>query len=323
MPTTTDLNLLRAFAAVVETGSYTKAAEKLNCPKSWVSRAVTSLEDELGVRLLHRTTRSISMSTAGTTLYERIQEPLAALSRSATELSDVEGAPTGTLRIAATVDFGSTLLADIVTRFCLAYPNVKVDLRLSNTVVDIVGQGFDVALRFSTRQLRDSTYYARKLMAFGLGVYAAPSYLQTHGEPRSTKELSGHAWVQFSQLPSELEFASPDGPVTLRASGPVSCDEMTALRSLVLAGAGLGALPQFVAEGDLRAGRLVRLLPDLHSRSGILWFVAPSAKHLPAKVSAFRDFLIAALAQCPGEAERPSAPHPKAATHTKRKSAPS
>ena len=296
---TSDLNLLRAFAAVVETGSYTRAAERLHCPKSWVSRAVTSLEDELGVRLLHRTTRSIAMSTAGTTLYERIKAPLAALSTSGEELTEQAGVPTGTLRVTATVDFGATLLSGIVARFCEAYPGVNVDMRLSNQVVDVVGEGYDIALRFASKQMPDSGLYAKKLIAFDMGVFASPAYLAREGTPSSAAALEGRNWIKFRPITDDVVFDNQGASVKVRTSGRIQCDDMMAVHALMLAGSGLAILPEFVTDADVRAHRAIRVLPELRLRSGHLWFVAPSTKLLPSKVVAFRDHLTASLARCP------------------------
>ena len=306
MPTT-DLNLLRAFAAVVETGSYTRAAARLQCPKSWVSRAVTGLEDELGVRLLHRTTRSIALSTAGSTLYERIKAPLEALGTSGAELNEQQGgAPTGTLRITATVDFGATLLAGIVVQFCERNPGVQVDMHLTNSVVDVVGEGFDVALRFASKQMPDSALYAKKLMAFDMGIFASSAYLAKAGTPLSVEDLQAHTWVKFRPSSDNLHFDANGTKITVQPKGPVICDDMMAVHALALAGVGLALLPEFVVEGDPLAQRPVRVLPELRMRSGHLWFVAPSTKYLPLKVTAFRNHLAEALARCPTRSDAPN-----------------
>ena len=307
----TDLNLYRAFAAVVETGSYTRAAERLQCPKSWVSRAVTTLEDELGVRLLHRTTRSISLSTAGTTLYERVKGPLAELGTSGAELTEHAGEPAGTLRITSTVDFGATLLAGVIARFSVAYPAVRVDLRLTNATVDIVGEGYDAALRFTSKPMRDSSLYAKKLIAFDMGIYASADYIARKGVPTSAKHLTDHDWVQFRPLPPEILFEQGEESIKVNTAGRIQCDDMMAVHALMMAGAGLALLPEFVTDADISAKRAKRVLPELGRRSGHLWFVAPSAKHLPTKVVAFRDFLKEALEKCPGPGQGVSAGKPQ------------
>ena len=296
---TMDLNLLTAFVAVAEASSFSAAARKLGIPKSSVSRAVTTLEDAMKVRLLHRTTRHVSPTTAGRALLDRVSPVLASLEAAVCGLPELDEQPSGVLRVTSTVDFGAAVLAEIVVRFAEAHPAVRVDLRLTNAVVDLVAEGFDLALRFGRRTLPDSSMTAKRAGVVRLQLYASPQYLARTSTPRRPQDLDGHSWVVFrSEAPLRLE-----GPraatARLRPKGRIVCDDMSAVLAAVRAGAGVGLLPTFLAADDVARGTLVRLLPQWDVPSGTLWLVSPHTRHVPRKVTAFRDFLTDALARDP------------------------
>lgn len=294
---TVDLDLLARFVAVVDAASYSAAALKLGLPKSTLSRSVASLERSMGVQLLHRSTRRVAVSSAGAALHERAAPLLADLQRALGELPEREEQPAGRLRVTATVDFGAAVLADIVARFVARYPGVEVDMRLANNLVDLVGDGIDVALRLSGRRLADATFTAKKLGMVSIQLYAAPAYLTRRGTPRSPRELADHTWVRYRGA-TRLQLEGPGDPHTVRPAGAIVCDDMSFARAALCAGAGVGMLPTFVAEADLAAGRLVRVVPRWTIPAGYLWCVCPGGRP-PRKVSAFRDFLTEALRQNP------------------------
>lgn len=291
MPGTLDLNLLPVFVAVAEAGSMSAAARHLGTPKSSVSRGIAALEAALGVRLLHRSTRKVSMTTAGASFYERARPLLASLREVAGTLPEQEEEPSGELRVTASVDIGLTFVPGLVARFIARYPKIVVDLRLTNQVVDLVGEGFDVALRISAR-LSDSSLVVQRLSALELRLFAAPSYVARRGHPRSPADAGSHDWIGWRgvRLP----------PPLLAAAQPrVLVDDVMLLHRMIREGAGIGVLPTFLAQPDVVAGELVQLLPRWTLGAGSLFFVHPHAGHVPRKVSAFRDFVRAYLRERP------------------------
>jgi len=291
-----NLDLLSTFEAVARTASFSAAAKELGRPKSSVSRAVARLEAGLGVPLIYRTTRKVSLSAAGTALYDRVTPLLTSLRSALTEMPEREELPSGLLRVTAPVDLGALFLVEVVTRYTARFPAVSVDLHLTGRVVDLVGEGFDVALRVAP-SLKDSTLVARRAAPVLVRVYASPVYLARRGTPRSEAELAGHDWVVFHSGPQKLMVSAPFGmPGSgVGSSGRIGCDDLLFVREAVLAGAGLGLLPTFVAEPHLKAGTLVQVLPRLEKQAGWLHVVTPAARHQPGKVTAFRDLVLELL----------------------------
>lgn len=289
MPGTVDLNQLPLFVAVADAASMSEAARRLNLPKSSVSRGISALEESLGVQLFHRTTRQVKLTTAGASFYEKTA-PLVALVRDATHnLPEQTDVPSGTLRITAPPDLGFTLLPGLFAKFCARYPEVQLDVRLSNRLEDLVGEGFDVALRISPK-LKDSTLVARKLSGLDLRLYAAPSYLAKRGTPKTLEELAGHDFVVFRTLANAL-------PVKLKAV--VQTDDVFFTHQATLAGLGIGAMASFLAKADVESGALVPVVPRWSKEVGSLFFVHPKTQHTPRKVTALRDFIIEHLRNHP------------------------
>lgn len=293
-----DFGPLPVFVAVAEASSFSAAAERLGLPRSSVSRTVAQLEAHLGVQLLHRTTRRVSLSTAGQALYEKAAPLLKELQRSVGELPELGDEPRGALKVTAAVDFGVAVLAEVVTRYAARYPEVDVELHLASRFIDLVAEGFDVALRISMPPLKDSSLSAKALGEIALQLYASPAYLARRGTPRTPRDLEGHAWVTFrARGPVVLE--GPQGRVSLAASGRIVCDDMFFLREAVRSGAGVGLLPRFLAQPDVAAGALVPVLKGHAQLGGKLWFVTPGGRKPPPKVTAFRELLVQALKEHP------------------------
>jgi DNA-binding transcriptional LysR family regulator len=290
-----DLNLARAFVAVRDRGSFSLAAEDLGVPRSTVSRAIASLEAELDVRLFHRTTRKVAVTTAGAGLYERVAPSLLALEASFADLPEREEAPSGVLRVASTIDLGSSVLAEASARFTARYPGTQVDLYLDNRFVDLAKEGFDLALRIATKRLGDSSLYAKRVGGIALQLYASPSYLARRGVPKDLADLEGHDAVIFRTAAPILDAKRKK--VTLRPR--VICDDTYCLRELTRQGAGVGSLPSFLGDADVANGLLVRVIPRFRQQLGGVYVVHPGRKHLPAKVTAFRDLLLEMLRQRP------------------------
>ncbi len=292
-----DLNLLAVFEAVARTSSFSAAAKELRLPKSSVSRGVARLEAELGVQLLIRTTRQVSITAAGTALYDRMAPLLRSMNAALGELPEREEEPSGTLRVTAPVDLGVTLLAEVVSRYTARYPAVSVDLHLTGRVVDLVAERFDVALRVGMK-LEDSSLVVRRVTPIVLRVFASPLYLARRGTPRSEPDLAGHEWVVFRSGPQKLRLTG-GREAAAGTHGRIECDDLLFVRDAVRAGAGLGLLPEFLADPEVVAGTLVRVLPRFERQAGQLHVVTPAAKHVPRKVTAFRD-LVVELLRSPG-----------------------
>ena len=288
-----DLNLVSIFEAVARTSSFSAAAKELGIPKSSASRGVARLENQLGVQLLFRTTRHVSLTAAGTALYDRATPLLRSMKAALGEVPEREEEPSGTLRVTAPVDLGVLFLAEVVTRYTARYPAVSADLHLTGRIVDLVGEGFDVALRVAAK-LEDSTLTVRRAAPIVLQMFASPVYLARRGTPRSEEDLEEHDWVVFRSGPQRLRVAGPR-PAADARRGRIVCDDLLFVRDAVLAGAGIGLLPKFVAEPDVVSGRLTRVLPRVERAAGHLHIVTPAAKHVPHKVTAFRDLVLEML----------------------------
>ena len=287
-----DLNALRIFAAVAEAGGLTAAGERLGCAKAKVSLELGRLEAQLGVSLFSRTTRRVTMTDAGQTVYAEcipmirdVEESLVRIAASHTpEL-------TGTLRIAATVDHATQTLARAVAEFARLHPGLQIEIRTSDRVVDLVKEGIDLAIRFGW--LRDSTLRALKLGEFEQHVVASAAYLKQAGRPRQPEDLSAHAWIALLLLRTPLtwKFTSAGGQArTVRMNARLKADSSVTLRSLLHNGAGISVLDQVSAEESVRAGLLVRVLPEWSLPRGGVYVVYPPGRNVPAKVRAFIDF---------------------------------
>lgn len=289
---TVDFNHLAVFVAVAESGSFTEAAKRLRVPKSTVSRAVVALEAEIGLGLLHRTTRSVSLTTAGAELFARTASRIGSLRDAVADLPELDQEPSGGLRITATADFAAEVLAGVVTEFCRRYPRMTVDVHLSTRVVDIVKEGFDAAFRIA-HSLPDSTLVARRIGEVQLQLFASPAYIAARGAPARPEGLGDHPYLAFGRF-STLPLVGPDAvEVQLRAA--IVADDGFFVRAALRQGAGIGVLPMFLAESDLRSGALVRVLPQWSMPDGTIWFITPGGRHPPRKLALFRDCVAEAL----------------------------
>lgn len=284
-----------AFLRVAETGSFTIAGQRMGVPKSTVSRRVARLEAKLGVQLLHRTTRSLALTEAGTRFHEQAGRALASLEEATLAAREGRETARGHLRLTAPYDVGAGSLADIVAAFTRAYPEVTVEVVLTDRTLDLVAEGLDLGLR-GAAALPDSSLVARKLTSLAFHLLASPAYLRAHGLPRTPAELGGHALALLKSTGgrAKLQLRGPDGATEeLAVRAAVSSNGFGFLRSAALAGAHIAVLPDMHAAPELRAGRLVRVLPDYTVGEGNVYLVHPAAKVLPAKARAFRDFLLA------------------------------
>lgn len=296
------LDLLPVFVAVAETNSFSLAATRLGIAKSSISRSISELESALDVRLFQRSTRHVALSTAGQALFDKVSTRLRELQATLGDLPEQEEEPSGRLRVTAAVDIGAAVLAEVATRFCQRYPKVELDMHLSNSMVDLVAEGFDLALRISSKPLKDSALLARNLGRISLGLYAAPIYLARCGTPRTPEEAQAHEWVRFAmirqltlQRRSSTGAPLATGAAKLIPKGRLTCDEMLFARESAIAGMGITLMPTLLAEQAVTEGKLVHVMPKWFVDSGSLYLVTTAAKNTPRKVTVFKSFIQDAL----------------------------
>lgn len=284
-----DLQDVTAFLAVVDTGSFTAAARRLGLAKSNVSRRVARLEQRLGARLLERTTRRQRMTEVGETYHEHVTQAMQQLDEAARSVSEIQGEPRGRLRLTAPADWNETT-GRLVAEFSAQYPHIQVEVDLTQRRVDLVAEGFDVALRAG--RLEDSSLIARSVGEGATHLYASPAYLERRGQPRSPAELPEHAFVLFRgrQGEARLQLDGPDGEhQELLVSGVISALDFGFVRHALLHGAGIGLLPDSLGAAELDCGRLRLVLPR-YSMGSSFHVVYPSARFLSPKVRVFVDF---------------------------------
>ena len=290
------LDLVAPFLAVAERGTFSAAATLLGVEKSSISRAVARLEDAVGGRLFHRTTRRVSLTDLGSSVRDRLRVPYDNLDSAMREAATLSTAPRGRIVLTCPADFGAIVLTEALARFSRQHPLVEIDVRVSGRYLDLLKEGVDAAIRISQHRLADSTFHARKIGSAPVRIYASPSYVEAHGLPRTPEEAQAHNWIRFPAT-RDLRVTASGRSVRLQAAGRVSCDEMTFVHHATLHGIGLGTLPLFLAEADVRAGRLIEVLPQWTMGSGQIWFVTPGGKHkAPPIVGKLGDFLADVLA---------------------------
>jgi len=293
-----ELNLddLAVFVRVVDCGGFASAARELGEPTSTVSRAITRLEDKSGVRLLHRTTRSVRPTTEGQELYASIAPAVTTLRGAAQSLEPSSQKPKGRLRVTAPNDLCSSFLSDVIVAFLERYPLVSLDFTLTNQQSNLVGEGFDVALRAAAR-LSDSSLVARRLGDLELRLYTSPKYAKKYGVPGSLEDLHRHKCIVFraTDLVRTWALKGAAGDTNLQIRGRVGGDDFSFTRAIIIAGGGIGILPHINSAADEHSGRLVRVLPEYHLRGATLYLLYPSIRNVPTRVTAFRDFIIEAF----------------------------
>ena len=285
---------------VVDAGSFTRAAEQLRLSRPVVSKYVSRLEDRLGVRLLNRTTRRLSLTEAGRIFHQRSQRGLQDIEQAEAEVSRLQENPRGVLRLNTPMSFGILHVAPLLPEFQARYPDVAVDMNLDDRQVDVIEEGFDVSVRIA--ELPDSSLVARRLAPCRHAVVAAPAYLERHGTPRTPQDLRDHNIITFSYQASmdDWHFVTPDQrPVSVPVSGTLQANNSLALREALLAGAGIMRTPTFVVGHDIQAGRLVALLGNYQALEISIFLVYPQRRHLSPKVRAFVDFMAEKITATP------------------------
>ncbi|WP_374442436.1 LysR family transcriptional regulator [Pseudomonas panipatensis] len=282
---------MQVFCTVVDKGSFIAAVDALGLSKAAVSRHVNALEERLGVRLLQRTTRRLSLTEEGRVFHEQAKEVLAMLDAAENAVAADSQEPSGMLRVNVPVSFGVLHLAPLWARFMQAYPKIELDISLNDRVVDLVEEGFDMAVRIA--QMESSSLISRRLASTRMRLCAAPAYLARHPPLRTPADLNQHAVVAYSNLASRNEwiFNGPQGRISVQTHAAIRCNNGDSCRAIALGGGGILLQPSFMLHEDLRRGDLVELLPDYRSVEFGIYAVYPSRKHLAPKVRALISFL--------------------------------
>ena len=291
-----DLNDIVVFARVVEAGSFTAAARLLGMPKTTVSRRIAALEDEVGVRLIQRTTRSLHITDAGRLYYEQSSQALRTIEDANLQLAQARAEPSGTIRISAPAGFGSHFLTGAVFDFLAAYPKTKVELHLTDDTLNLVENRIDLAFR--TGIFPDSTLIARKLGSTQKILCASLDYLARHGVPVAPEDLARHHCVIAGPSTGSAHWVldGPRGQKTVVVSGRFAANEMQAVVAAAIAGYGIAQLPYQFAEAAVRNGQLRRVLGDYATPVGGIYAVYPSSRHVSPLVKAFIEIAAERLA---------------------------
>jgi DNA-binding transcriptional LysR family regulator len=279
---------MTVFARVVQAHSFSGAAARLGLSKSAVSTRIAALERRLGLRLLQRTTRRLSLTPEGAQLYERCAHLLSLADEASDLLGHVGTLPEGTVRVASLVGISLHPLASLLETFSERYPRVLVDLSVSDRRVDLLAEGFDVAVRFPPPSPEHSLI-ERRLGTERVLFCGAPRYFARHAPPQSPHDLASHNCLRMKGLP--WNFRTQDGPLLLPVSGTLVVDDIAVLREAVLEGVGLARLPRSLIDPDLREGRLLTVLEAYSPEPLVISLVYPQRKHLPQRVRVFIDFM--------------------------------
>jgi len=283
---------MQSLVAVVEAGSFVKAADGLGLSKAAVSRQVANLETRLGVRLLQRTTRRLSLTEEGRAFYERSRELLSSVEAAEAEITSRGGTVRGRLRVNAPFTFGNRRLAPLWGEFRNRYPHISLDITLNDRFVDLVDEGFDLAIRIAA--MADSSLVARRLATTRLILCASPRYLAHAGQPTHPNQLDAHATIgySYSSRGDDWHLQGPEGEFTVRTRPWMHTNSGETCRAAALADQGIVLQPSFLVGEDVAAGRLVELMPAYRADPIGIYAVYPTRKLIPPKVRALIDFLV-------------------------------
>lgn len=287
---------LLAFVKSVELGSISLAARDLRLSPQLAGKQLRTLEDRLGVKLINRTTRSQSLTDSGKTFYERAKTILEELADAETLVTRTRSKPRGHLRISAPITFGSHLLAPALTSYMREFPEVTVELSLSNRPVDLIDEGFDVAFR--TGDLPDSRLSTRRLRQFRLVLCASPSYLRNAGRPKTPADLQNHECLIFTHtaLRKEWTFRGEEGPIEVAVMGKFTTDSGEALRAAAVSGMGIMLQPEELVIEDLKAGKLEEVMPSYRPEGRQLQMIFAPDRQMTPRLRSFLDFAVARFA---------------------------
>ncbi|MCR9944033.1 LysR family transcriptional regulator [Vibrio owensii] len=285
------LSAMRAFVRVVQTGSFSATGREMNTSQTTISKKVAALEKKIGVKLLARSSRDHALTPAGAKYYQTCVDILGELDEAEAEARSEVASPQGTIRISAPVAFGRILLAPIMAEFFQRYPDIKVDLQLSDQHTDLISDGIDVAIR--AKQLEDSTLIARHLFDNPMLVLAAPNYLQQHGEPKTPEDLKQHNCLVYSRMKdiNVWSFTKQNQKHAVAVNGNFQSDNGDVLLEVALTGMGIVTLPIWMVEHHLKEGRLTQLMSDYTGQNLPFNAVYLQSRYTPLKVRCLIDFL--------------------------------
>ncbi|MBA3394308.1 MAG: LysR family transcriptional regulator [Deltaproteobacteria bacterium] len=300
-----DLNDIVVFTKVVETRSFTGAAEQLGLPKSTVSRKLAQLEERLGVRLVQRTTRKLALTEVGEAYYARCARIVADIAMAEQLVTDMQATPRGRLRVTAPIDLSTRYLGSIVSEFLATHADIFVELEASDRLVDLIEEGFDLAVRIGP--LTESTLIARRLCTIGAVLCATPEYLARRGTPVTVEDLDEHDRMLFTPSPRTQSWPLHNGEAVYEFGRPArfASNNVGAVHSATFAGAGISLLAEFMVACDIASGKLVRILPEWKGRDIEVFAVYPARQNLPPRLSLFIEHLQRAL-ETPPWTKRPT-----------------
>lgn len=286
------LNAMQLFARVVDAGSFTAAAHQMGISRALASKQIQSLEDNLGVRLLNRTTRRVSLTDPGKNYYARVNDVLNALAEAEAEAAELQIEPRGRMRVSVPISFAVRHLAPALAEFQKRFPRVELELGLNDRLVDIVDEGYDLAIRIG--RLADSSLVARRIARASLVAVAAPAYLERAGTPKHPDDIAAHNALIYtlSQKPGEWTFTREGETVQVKLAGNLYVNNGDYVLAAAIEGCGIGLLPTFIACDALKAGHLVPVLADWRVPEVGIHAVYPQTRALPAKTRALIDFLV-------------------------------
>lgn len=281
------LDGIDVFVCVVQEGSFAAAARKLAMPTTTVSARIARLEERLGTTLIHRSTRRMHVTAAGEEYFAACVEALNLLDAGESRLAARHDVPHGPLRLTAPSDIASTVLPPFCERYLARWPRASIDLVVTNRVVDLIGEGVDLAVRAGP--MRDSTLMSRRFSCGALGLWASPAYATRRGLPVTIEELAGHELIGFTRTPESFRLIGPDGAsVRLPPPGRLGADDMQTVRAFVLSGFGIGLLPDAVTPRS----DLVPVLPEYSTEQVHVFFVYPAQRFMSANVRGFMDMAV-------------------------------
>jgi DNA-binding transcriptional LysR family regulator len=286
-----DLNDIAVFVKVAQLESFSRAARSLGMPVSTVSRRISELEEALGVTLLQRTTRKLTLTSQGRDYFNHCSEPLDLLTDAERVLTQTQKMPEGLLRLSVPVTLGENAFLGFISDFLKTHPRIKIDLFITNLFLDLIAENIDVSIRFG--ELRDSTLVAQKLGSQIRYVVASREYLRDKPPPQKPEDLASHPCVLLNARNNEAEWelASGQKQRTISVSGPISSRDYPSISSFVYRGHGIGFLPSAYCDAKIATGELVRLLPDWTSKQASIHAVYPTRKFLPSRLQLFLEAL--------------------------------
>ncbi|WP_281556847.1 LysR family transcriptional regulator [Thalassomonas sp. RHCl1] len=292
------LDGMKTVVAVVETGSFTAAGERLSMSKALVSKYVGEVEKHLGTRLFNRTTRQLALTEAGRSYYQLALNLLEQYTAMVDKVTGEQTSPRGVLRLSAPVTFGEKTLSPLLPKFLRLYPDLQIELRLTNSAIDMLEEGIDVRIRIGG--VDDSTMIARQLGSFPLLLCASPAYIEQQGLPTTPQQIADHNCIIDSnfRIGKQWPIISAQGIAhSINVSSHIAVNSPQAVREISIAGGGIGMIPAFIVEDALKDGRLIQVLPECTTLEFGLFAIYPHRQYVPRKVRCFLDFVMAELSR--------------------------